>query len=149
VTERIADGVVQAAGGIVWRPTAGDGTGDSTSTAGGTSSVELLVIHRPRYDDWGWPKGKAEAADVDHEANARREVFEETGFSCALERSLGEVHYIARGKPKTVRYWAMTVTDGEFTPNAEVDEVAWLAPEAARERLSYDVDREILDRFLA
>jgi 8-oxo-dGTP diphosphatase len=129
---------VRAAGAVVWRP------------APNTASLEVLLVHRPKYDDWGWPKGKAEAFDESDEANAAREVREETGYHGELGRSLGEIHYRdPKGRPKTVRYWAMRLGGGTFTPNAEVDEIAWLGPDAARARLGYPLDREILERFLA
>ena len=131
------DGEVRAAGAVVWRP--------APSSAG----VEVLLIHRPKYDDWGWPKGKVEPFDDSDEANAVREVREETGYYGTLGSSLGEIHYRdPRGRPKTVRYWAMELGGGEFTPNSEVDEVAWLTPDDARAQLGYALDREILDRFL-
>src|SRR5690606_15557711 len=107
-----ADGRVRAAGGVVWRP-AGSG-------------IEVLVCHRPHRHDWTFPKGKLEAGES-FEAAARREVAEETGFVCALGADLGSVHYTDhRGRPKVVRWWAMQVESGSFTPNGEVDEVRWL-----------------------
>jgi 8-oxo-dGTP pyrophosphatase MutT (NUDIX family) len=128
---------VRAAGALVWRP------------AGDERGVELLLIHRPKYDDWGWPKGKAEPGDTDDEANAVREVREETGYHGRLGPALGSIHYLdPRGRPKTVRYWAMELGGGEFTPNREVDQIAWLTPAATRGRLSHTLDREVLDRFL-
>ncbi len=133
-------GLVRAAGGVVWRPAA------HASDDGG---VEVLLIHRIVHDDWGWPKGKAEATDADAEATAWREVFEETGLRCQLGPSLGSISYQANGRPKVVRYWAMEPVAGAFAPNNEVDRVEWLPPEEARTRLSYEVDHEILDRFVA
>jgi 8-oxo-dGTP diphosphatase len=128
---------VRAAGAVVWR------------SAPGAAGLEVLLVHRPKYDDWSWPKGKAEAHDESDEANAAREVREETGYHGELGRSLGQVHYRdPKGRPKTVRYWAMRLVGGTFAPNAEVDEVAWLAPDEARARLAYPLDREVLERFL-
>jgi 8-oxo-dGTP diphosphatase len=129
------DGRVQAAGGVVWR-SAADGR------------PEVLVVHRVAHDDWCWPKGKAESYDASPEHTARREVFEETGLSCELGAPLGSVSYVARGRPKIVRYWMMQPLDGVFAPNKEVDQIEWLIPEQARDRLVYALDREILDRFL-
>jgi 8-oxo-dGTP diphosphatase len=115
---------VRAAGGLVVR----DG--------------RVAVVHRPRYDDWSVPKGKLDEGESFEEA-ALREVFEETGLRCALREELEPTHYHDRkGRPKVVRYWRMEVQDGDFTPNAEVDELRWLAPEEARACLSYDRDRE-------
>ena len=131
---------ILAAGGVLWRP-AGD-------------SFEILLIHRPRYDDWTLPKGKVDADDADLLATAQREVQEETGLRGRLGADLGEIHYTVKGRPKVVRYWAMELADdasatSAFEPNAEVDELAWLPPDEARTRLVYLPDAEIIDRFLA
>ena len=124
--------VVRAAGGVVTRPAAGGG-------------VEVLVVHRPRYDDWSLPKGKAEGAERDEDA-ALREVEEETGYRCALGEELTTVRYRdRRGRPKQVRFWRMTVISEEpWVPNEEVDERRWLSPARAATLLSYDADRRLL-----
>jgi 8-oxo-dGTP pyrophosphatase MutT (NUDIX family) len=125
-------GQVEAAGGVVWRRRDG---GD----------VEVLVVHRPRYDDWSFPKGKLDPGE-DHRTAAWREVWEETGFECELGDELAEVRYADRfGRPKRVRYWAMQVTGGEFTPNDEVDELRWASPDEAANLLSYQHDAGLLD----
>ena len=135
------DDTVFAAGGVVWR--AGSGGEDGRD-------LEVLVIHRPRYDDWTLPKGKAEPDDADLMATARREVWEETGLRCRLGADLGEVGYTAKGRPKVVHYWSMQVDEeGPFVANSEVDEVEWMTSEAARDRLSYPHDLDVVDRFLA
>jgi 8-oxo-dGTP diphosphatase len=119
--------VVRAAGGIVLR------------------NGDVLLVHRPRYDDWTFPKGKAEEDEPDDEC-ALREVHEETGLRCALEDELPSTHYVdARGRPKRVRWWRMrVVADDGFTPNGEVDEVRWLDPAAAADLLTYERDRALL-----
>ncbi len=125
-------GEVRAAGGLVCRP-AGDGRG-----------VEVLLVHRPRYDDWTLPKGKADEGE-DDEACALREVAEETGFLCRLGPELPTVRYADRfGRPKAVRFWRMEVVGGKFQPNQEVDAVAWLSPADALTRLSYRRDAEVI-----
>ncbi len=87
---------VQAAGGVVTRP----------ATLRG--SVEYLVVHRPRYDDWSLPKGKLEPGES-FEAAARREIEEETGVQVELGAALPDTEYVDRhGRPKVVRYWLMT-----------------------------------------
>jgi 8-oxo-dGTP pyrophosphatase MutT (NUDIX family) len=126
---------VLAAGGLVWR-LAPNGT------------VEVLLVHRPAYDDWTFPKGKLDAADPDEEYCALREVWEETGYRCAVGRELPSAHYTDQKKrPKRVRYWEMRVLSGGFTPNREVDETAWLTLPEARTRLSYGHDARVLDEF--
>lgn len=130
-----APGVVRAAGGVVLRST--------------NERVEVLLVHRPRYDDWTFPKGKARPGETDEQA-ALREVEEETGYRCTLGPEIARTTYLdARGREKSVRYWVMTVDEGAFAPNDEVDVVVWLTPEHARERLSYDPDRTVLDLALS
>jgi len=127
--------LVRAAGGIVWR-------------AGELGEAEVLLVHRPKYDDWTFPKGKNEPGEAD-EVCALREVEEETGYRCTLGPELVSTQYIDRkNRPKEVRYWVMTVEDGEFVPSEEVDELLWVTTSQARWRLSYDRDREVLDSFL-
>jgi 8-oxo-dGTP diphosphatase len=130
-------GLVRAAGGIVTR--AGDG-----------GAPEILVVHRPRYDDWSLPKGKAEDGESD-EACALREVEEETGLACTLGEEVAVTRYTdARGRPKRVRYFAMTPRDGaEAAPRNEIDAVRWLQYARAIERLSYERDRDLVARLAA
>ena len=124
--------VVRAAGGIVVRP------------ADRVSDPRVLLVHRPKYDDWTFPKGKAMPGESAEEC-ALREVEEETGLRCLLGPELAPTRYTdSRGRPKVVRYWRMAVLDGEFVPNREVDEIAWLDPESAAVRLSYDRDVPVL-----
>jgi 8-oxo-dGTP pyrophosphatase MutT (NUDIX family) len=113
--------------------------------------VEVAVIHRPRYDDWSFPKGKLDDGE-DAEAGALREVWEETGLSCRLVAPLGETRYRdRRGRPKVVRYWLMEPRDGgpapSFVANDEVDALRWLPPEEAARLLTYPHDRDLLDRL--
>lgn len=130
----LAGGTVRAAGGIVWRLAEG--------------AVEVLLVHRPRYDDWSFPKGKCDQGETD-EACAVREVEEETGMRCALGHELPSASYNDnKGRPKLVRYWEMAAVEGrEFVPNHEVDELVWLSVDDAERCLSYGHDVEILDAF--
>lgn len=123
--------LVHAAGGVV-RRLAEDG------------GWEVLVVHRPRYDDWTMPKGKRDPGE-DDETCALREIEEESGFRCALGAELPGTSYTDRkGRPKVVRYWVATVVSGAFAPNDEVDEVRWVAPAEAEELLSYSRDLDVL-----
>jgi 8-oxo-dGTP diphosphatase len=111
-------------------------------------SVEVVVVYRPRYGDWTFPKGKAEPGESDEDC-ALREVFEETGLRCRLGADLPAVTYTDRhGRPKIVRYWAMTVVGGHFEPNAEVDEQRWLVPDEAATVLTYERDLAVLRAFI-
>jgi 8-oxo-dGTP diphosphatase len=122
---------VKAAGGVVWRP-AGD-------------TIAIAIAHRPRYDDWSLPKGKLDAGETWEEA-AVREVEEEIGLRCRLGDELDPVGYHDRkGRAKVVRYWLMEPeNDVTFTPNHEVDEMRWLAPDEAAEALTYPRDAELV-----
>lgn len=110
----------------------------------------VLIVHRPRYDDWSWPKGKAEPFETIEET-AVREVMEETGLRCRILRRLGEVRYsitTRKGTPvqKTVHYFLMEPVSGHIRATGdETDRVEWVSVEEARRRLSYDHDREMLD----
>lgn len=122
---------VRAAGGVLHRERP-DGT------------PEVLVIHRPRYEDWTLPKGKLEPGESVEEA-AVREVSEETGFRGEIERRIGETSYKDRhGRPKRVTYFAMRPVAGGFTPNDEVDEVRWVTLDEASSLLDYDHDRHLV-----
>ena len=105
---------------------------------------EVLVVHRPAYDDWTFPKGKLEPGEREEDA-AVREVEEETGLRCRLERELATTHYRdSRGRPKTVRYWLMSPIGGRLAPANEVDEVRYVPPSEARTLLTYGRDVEVL-----
>jgi 8-oxo-dGTP diphosphatase len=131
----VSDGEILAAGGVVTRPTIG-------------GELEVLAVHRPRYDDWSLPKGKLERGES-YEAAARREVAEETGWEVTLGAELPEIRYRdRRGRPKHVRYWHMTpVRRGPFSPNDEVDDVRWLSLSEAATLLSYEADRQLLSHL--
>ena len=106
----------------------------------------MLLVHRPRYDDWTFPKGKADEGESDEDC-ALREVAEETGLRCRLDRELATTEYVdSRGRPKRVRWWRMTpVGDDGFTPNEEIGELRWISPEDATRLLTYDRDLALLE----
>ena len=131
------NGEIRAAGAVLWRPS---GRGR-----------EVALIHRPKYDDWSFPKGKLEPGEHPLLA-AIREVSEETGVHAILGRPLPTSHYDRGGRPKRVDYWAGHPALGgqqPFQANHEVDAVQWLPVPAARGRLSYSRDAAILDDFAA
>jgi 8-oxo-dGTP diphosphatase len=120
---------IKASGGVVWR-------------RAGAGGVELVVVHRPRYDDWSLPKGKLDPGESWEDA-ALREVDEEVGLHCRLGAELPPVAYTdQKGRAKVVRYWLMEPEDdaARFTPNDEVDEMRWVDVEAAAGLLSYPHD---------
>ena len=136
MAEASADGEIRAAGAVLWRP----------SDAG----VEVALVHRPRYDDWSFPKGKRFRGE--HVLlTAVREVAEETGLRAVLGRPLSSARYDSFGHPKLVDYWtgrpAAAGSGPPFQANDEVDALAWLPLPNARARLSYGHDVMMLDEF--
>ncbi|WP_170228666.1 NUDIX hydrolase [Corynebacterium sanguinis] len=138
--EREFDKTTLAAGAVLWRgtlPEPGEG-----STLDG---VEVACIHRPHYDDWSLAKGKVDPGES-LVATAVREIKEETGYDIRLGKLLGKTIYPVKNTTKVVYYWTGEVTGGEFTPNSEVDEIRWLPLDEAKELLTYDLDRQVLQK---
>jgi 8-oxo-dGTP pyrophosphatase MutT (NUDIX family) len=107
-----------------------------------------VLVHRPQYDDWTFPKGKAHQGESDEDC-ALREVEEETGLRCALEDELPSTSYRdSKDRDKVVRYWRMRPVAGVLRPENEVDEAGWFGAEEASARLSYDRDRHVLEALL-
>lgn len=133
---------VHAGGAIVWR------------TAG--KHLEVLLVHRPRYDDWSWPKGKLDPGES-LPACAVREVAEETGLGVVLGMALPGVRYrLDDGRLKDCHYWAARVVEpdhaavlarGAVPPcdPREVDEVRWVRAKEARTLVTRPADRAPLD----
>jgi len=123
--------IVVAAGALLWRRENG--------------VLKVLLIHRDRYDDWSWPKGKLDKGEAISEA-AVREIKEETGLTVSLGVKLYELEYkLDNGNRKVVHYWAAHVTDKalaqqNFVPDEEVAELEWLTVTEAKKRLTYKHD---------
>jgi 8-oxo-dGTP pyrophosphatase MutT (NUDIX family)/phosphohistidine phosphatase SixA len=136
MADAAADDEIRAAGCVVWRPDA--------------AGPDVALVHRSRYGDWSLPKGKREPGEHVLET-AVREVAEETGIEVVLGRRLRSTHYRAGDRPKVVDYWAARpATTGllaDFVPNDEVDLLEWLPVPAARARVSYAHDADVLDDF--
>ena len=121
--------MIRAAGGVVVRRR--------------DEGIQVLLVHRPLYEDWTFPKGKAKEGEPDAEC-ALREVEEETRLRCELGRELPSTSYVdGKGRPKRVRYWLMAAT-GEPAPAHEVDAVRWAGPDEAARLLSYERDLAVL-----
>jgi 8-oxo-dGTP diphosphatase len=122
---------IHAAGGVILRRREGH-------------ELEVLLVRRPAYDDWTFPKGKLEPGETDEQA-ALREVEEETGLRCVLGRELPSTSYRdGRGRSKRVRYWLMEAVDGVLGAANEVDDARFLSLREAAELLTYQRDRVLL-----
>ncbi len=129
--------MIRAAGAVIWRENA-------------PFALEVLVIHRPQYDDWSFPKGKVD----DNEspiAAAYREVKEETGIDTIFGQYLGTTSYKIDDHKKKVKYWMAQAKDepAPFVPNVEVDKIEWVDIKTARHFLTHDEDRDLLDDFIS
>lgn len=125
---------VVAAGTLCWRTEKG--------------RLELLIIHRPRYDDWSWPKGKLDPGETTPEC-AVRETLEEVGLSVRLGIPLPTITYAVAAGRKTVQYWAAQVERLVPAPDGkEVDYTRWVTPEEARTLLTNPSDVEPLDALV-
>ncbi len=124
--------VIRAAGGLIFK----------VSPKG---NIKVLLAHRPSYDDWSFPKGKAEKGETPEEA-AIREVLEETGLHCRIVAPLGATRYRIRGGEKEVRWFAMRPLPDSpgFKKNKEVDSIKWVSRKEAKETLEYENDKRLL-----
>jgi 8-oxo-dGTP diphosphatase len=129
--------MIRAAGAIIWRENS-------------PFDLEVLVIHRPQYDDWTFPKGKVDDGETSIAA-AYREVKEETGVDAIFGQYLGTTSYKVEENKKKVKYWmARAKSDpAPFVPNPEVDKIEWVDSKTARHFLTHDEDRDLLDDFMS
>lgn len=129
--------MIEAAGGVVLRH---DDAGR-----------QVLVVHRPKYDDWSLPKGKLDPGE-DAVSGAIREVAEETGVATLAERELAPVHYLARDdQPKRVRWFRLRALNGDPSQRPsdhEVDVARWVDVAEAHTLLTYDTERRVLSDAL-
>jgi 8-oxo-(d)GTP phosphatase len=113
------------------------------------SEGRVLVVHRAHYDDWSFPKGGVDKGETIEQA-ALREVREEAGLECRIIRRLSDTHYLytthkGAKRPKVVHYFLMEITGGQlFTDGTETDEAIWCSPAEAENRLSYQMDKDLL-----
>ena len=135
MAERPGEDPIRAAGAVVWREPDDDPL--------------IVLVHRPKYDDWTFPKGKSEPGE--HVLlTATREVAEETALRVVLGRRLARSDYQVDGRPKHVSYWAARCVGSDgFVATREVDELVWLRAGQVRDRLSYERDIRLLDEFTA
>ena len=129
--------MIRAAGAIIWRENS-------------PFELEVLVIHRPQYDDWSFPKGKVDDGESPIAA-AYREVKEETGVDAIFGQYLGTTSYKVDDNKKKVKYWMARAKSesAPFVPNAEVDKIEWVDSKTARHFLTHDEDRDLLDDFMS
>jgi 8-oxo-(d)GTP phosphatase len=139
--------VILAAGAAIWRPAA-DAPQSPQGPRGSqeTGAAEVLLVHRPKYDDWSLPKGKSEPGE--HILlTAVREVWEETCVRPVLGPRLPTVEYISWGRPKRVSYWSAFGAGAEAAPGNEIDAVSWLPLPQAREQLAGTHDDPVISAF--
>ena len=125
--------IIQAAGAVVWR--------------NNKDKTEIAIIHRPKYDDWSFPKGKVEINES-LIACAHREVLEETNIQTEFGAYLGDVEYLTPDGKKRVSFWAAkAINQNDFTPNSEVDQLRWVEVKKVKDLLTLETDKKILAQF--
>ena len=125
---------IQAAGAVVWR--------------NNKDKTEVAIIHRPKYDDWSFPKGKVEPSES-LIACAYREVIEETNIQTEFGAFLGDVEYLTPDGKKRVSFWAAkAMNQRDFIPNSEVDQLKWVEVKKVKDLLTLETDKKILAQFV-
>ena len=125
---------IQAAGAIVWR--------------NNQDKTEVAIIHRPKYEDWSFPKGKLEIGESLITC-AHREVLEETNIQTEFGPFLGDIEYLTPDGKKQVSFWAAkAISENDFKPNSEVDQLTWVEVKKVRELLTLETDKKILAQFI-
>lgn len=125
--------MVKAAGGVVLK---------------GKKTPKIVIVHRPKYDDWSLPKGKLDRGES-WEAAAVREVAEETNIQAKIVETLAPTSYWIKDRPKVVLWYVMKVQkERKFKPNREVDQVVWVSLEEALKMLSYRDERAVVKQVL-
>jgi ADP-ribose pyrophosphatase YjhB (NUDIX family) len=133
----MTENVIKAAGGLVYR-----------RTRKKSREYEILIVHRPKYDDWSLPKGKLLTAEL-WEDGAKREVLEETGQRVKIQSFAGPVIYQVAGALKLVLFWRMSIIRrAKFKPTSEVDKIKWVTTKQAMRWLSYTQDKELISKTL-
>ena len=126
--------IIQAAGAIVWR--------------NNKDKTEIAIIHRPKYDDWSFPKGKVETG-VTLRYGDHREVLEETNIQTEFGPFLGDIEYSTLEGKKQVSFWAAkAITHKDFSPNSEVDQLKWVEVKKVKDLLTLETDKKILAQFV-
>ena len=126
--------IIQAAGAIVWR--------------NNKDKTEIAIIHRPKYDDWSFPKGKLEIGETLITC-AHREVLEETNIQTAIGPFVGDIAYLTPDSKKQVSFWAAkAITHKDFSPNSEVDQLKWVEVKKVKDLLTLETDKKILAQFV-